>query len=59
MPSIKIGDGAIIATNSVVTKDVEPFSIVGGNPAKLILSCVDNHTIQDFLRLKGWDWDWD
>ena len=36
MPGIKIGDGAIIATNSTVTKNVEPYSIVGGNPAKEI-----------------------
>ncbi len=34
MPGVKIGDGAIIGTNAVVTKDVAPYSIVGGNPAK-------------------------
>ena len=57
MPGIKIGDGAIIATNSVVTKDVEPFSIVGGNPAKLIRKRFDDKTIQDLLKLKWWNWD--
>jgi len=36
MPGIRIGDGAIIATNSTITKDVEPYTIVGGNPAKEI-----------------------
>ena len=36
MPGVKMGDGAIIATNSTVTKNVEPYSIVGGNPAKEI-----------------------
>ena len=36
LPGVNIGDGAIIAAGSVVTKDVEPYSIVGGNPAKLI-----------------------
>ena len=36
MPGVTIGDGAIIATKSVVTKDVEPYAIVGGNPAKEI-----------------------
>ena len=36
MPNVRIGDGAIIAANSVVTKDVPPYSIVGGNPAKVI-----------------------
>lgn len=57
MPGIKVGDGAIIATNSVVTKDVEPFSIVGGNPAKLIRKRFDDKAIQDLLALKWWDWD--
>ena len=36
LPGRKIGEGSIVAAGSVVTKDVEPFSIVGGNPAKLI-----------------------
>ena len=36
MPGIKIGDGAIIATKSVVTRDVAPYTIVGGNPANKI-----------------------
>lgn len=36
LPNVTIGDGAIIAANAVVTKDVPPFSVVGGNPAKLI-----------------------
>ena len=36
MPGVKIGDGAIIAAYSVVTKDVEPYSVVGGNPARFI-----------------------
>jgi virginiamycin A acetyltransferase len=56
MPGIKIGDGAIIATNSIVTKDVEPYSIVGGNPAKLIRKRFDEETIQKLLSLKWWDW---
>ena len=38
MPGVTIGDGAIIATKSVVTKDVPPYAIVGGNPAKVIRS---------------------
>lgn len=56
MPGIKIGDGAIIATNAVVTKDVEPYTIVGGNPAKLIRNRFDDKTIQALLELKWWDW---
>ena len=56
MPGIKIGDGAIIATNSVVTKDVEPYSIVGGNPAQLIRKRFDEATILQLLALRWWDW---
>lgn len=56
MPGIKIGDGSIIATNSVVTKDVEPYSIVGGNPAQLIRKRFDDDTIDFLLNLKWWDW---
>jgi virginiamycin A acetyltransferase len=56
MQGIKIGHGAIIGTNALVTKDVEPYSIVGGNPAKLIRKRFDDETI-DFLLLLAW-WDW-
>ncbi len=57
MPGIKIGDGAIIASNSTVTKDVEPYSIVGGNPAKLIKKRFDNEIVDLLLSLKWWNWD--
>ncbi len=56
MPGIKIGDGAIIATNSVVTQDVEPYSIMGGNPAQLIRKRFDQDTINFLLELKWWNW---
>lgn len=56
MPAVKIGDGAIIATNSVVTKNVEPYSIVGGNPAKLIRKRFDEEKINFLLELAWWDW---
>jgi virginiamycin A acetyltransferase len=56
MPGIQIGDGAIIATNAVVTKNVEPYSIVGGNPAKLIRNRFDEKTAQLLVKLKWWDW---
>lgn len=56
MPGIQVGHGAIIATNSIVTNNVEPFSIVGGNPAKLIRKRFDEDTIQSLLRLNWWDW---
>lgn len=56
MQGVKIGDGAIIGTNALVTKDVEPYSIVGGNPAKLIRKRFDEESIQFLLELKWWDW---
>jgi len=56
MPGIQIGDGAIIASKSVVTKEVEPYSIVGGNPAKLIRKRFDDKTIANLCQLKWWDW---
>lgn len=57
MPGIKIGDGAIIATNAVVTKNVDPFTIVGGNPAALIRKRFDDETIERLLKMKWWDWE--
>ncbi len=57
VPGIKIGDGAIIGANSLVTKDVAPYMIVGGNPARKIRQRFDDKTIQFLLELKWWDWD--
>jgi len=57
MPGVKIGDGAIIATKSVITKDVEPYSIVGGNPAKLIRKRFSEEKINELLEMKWWDWE--
>lgn len=57
MQGIKIGDGAIIGTNSLLTKDVQPYTIVGGNPAREIRKRFDEETIKFLLALKWWDWD--
>ncbi|WP_339322340.1 CatB-related O-acetyltransferase [Paenibacillus sp. FSL W8-0194] len=57
MPGVRIGNGAIIASNAVVTKDVAPYSIVGGNPARLIRYRFDEETIEMLHALKWWDWD--
>ena len=57
MPGVQIADGAIIATKAVVTKDVEPYTIVGGNPAKPIRKRFSEATILKLLQLKWWDWD--
>lgn len=57
MPGVTIGDGAIIATKAVVTKNVEPYTIVGGNPAKLIKKRFSDDIISKLLELKWWNWD--
>ncbi|MBN2478835.1 MAG: CatB-related O-acetyltransferase [Parachlamydiales bacterium] len=56
MPGVTIGQGAIIASKAVVTKDVDPYTIVGGNPAKLIRKRFDDKTIEDLLKIRWWDW---
>lgn len=55
MPGVTIGDGAIVAAYSVVTKDVAPYTIVGGNPAKFIRTRFDEELIGLLLRLRWWD----
>lgn len=57
MAGITVGDGAIIAANSTVTGDVEPYTIVGGNPAKLIRKRFSEEKTAKLLELKWWDWD--
>jgi len=57
MAGVKIGDGAIIATNSTITKDVESYTIVGGNPASEIKKRFSPDHIEKLLKLKWWNWD--
>lgn len=59
MAGVHIGDGAIIAARAVVTKDVPPYTIVGGTPAKKIRKRFDTEVIQQLLNLKWWDWSTD
>lgn len=54
---VTIGDGAIIATNAFVVKDVPAYSIVGGNPAKVIKMRFDEQTIKRLQKIAWWDWD--
>lgn len=56
MSGVHIGDGAIIGTRAVVTKDVEPYTIVGGIPAKPIRKRFDEDTIEKLEALRWWDW---
>lgn len=55
MPGVKIGDGAIIAAYLVVTKDVEPYSVVGGNPTRFIKKRFNDELIELLLEFKWWD----
>lgn len=57
MPGIKIGEGAIIASGAVVTKDVSPYTVVAGNPAKEVKKRFDTASIDTLLKLKIYDWD--
>lgn len=56
MAGVTIGDGAIIGTRALVTKDVEPYTIVGGIPAKTIRKRFDDETIEILQKIQWWDW---
>lgn len=57
MSGVHIGNGAVIACNSHVVKDVEPYTIVGGNPARLIRKRFSDEVIEILQTLKWWEWD--
>lgn len=57
LSGVTIGDGAVIAARSVVTKDVKPYEIVGGNPAKHIKFRFNQIQIDELLKIKWWDWE--
>lgn len=56
---VTIGDGAVVAASSVVTKDVPPFAIVGGVPAKIIKFRFEKEKIALLRELHWWDWELD
>lgn len=56
MAGVTIGDGAIIGTRALVTKDVAPYTVVGGVPAKPIRKRFSDEMIDSLLRIKWWDW---
>ncbi|WP_051421213.1 acetyltransferase [Paenibacillus massiliensis] len=57
LSSITIGDGAVVAAGSVVTKNVPPYAVVGGNPAKLIRYRFPPEQIRQLFAIQWWDWE--
>ena len=57
MPGVCIGSGSIIANNSHVVKSCPAYSIIGGNPAKIIKKRFSEYQIEKLLEIKWWDWD--
>jgi virginiamycin A acetyltransferase len=56
MPGVRIGDGAIVGAYALVTKDVKPYTIVGGNPARIIRTRFDDDKIKLLRKLSWWNW---
>lgn len=56
MPGVTIGHGAVIGTRALVTRDVEPYAIVGGNPARMIRKRFDESGIGKLLEIEWWTW---
>lgn len=56
LPGVHIGDGAIIAANSIVSRDIPPYCVAGGNPCRVIRSRFDRELTEYLLELKWWDW---
>lgn len=56
LSGVKIGDGAVVAAGSIVTRDVAPYSIVGGNPARCIRFRFSEDVIKSLIEIAWWNW---
>lgn len=56
LPGVTIGDGAVVAARSVVSRDVPPYSVVAGNPARVVRVRYDEPEVERLLRLAWWNW---
>lgn len=56
MPGVQVGDGAIVAARAVVTRDVPPYAVVGGNPAKVVNQRFSEEVVAELLAIRWWDW---
>jgi acetyltransferase-like isoleucine patch superfamily enzyme len=56
LSGVKIGDGAVVAARSVVTEDIAPYSIVAGNPARLVRLRFDKSIVKELQKIAWWDW---
>lgn len=57
LSGVTIGDGAVVGAQSVVTRDVAPYSIMAGNPARTVRKRFDDATIEALLEMRWWEWD--
>lgn len=53
---MKIGNGAVVGANAMVAKDIPPYAIAVGNPARVVKYRFDEETIRKFLAVKWWNW---
>ena len=56
LSGVTIGDGAVIGSQAVVSKDVPPYAVVSGNPARLVSMRFDEDTVKKFLQIQWWNW---
>ena len=57
LPGVTIGDGAIIGAHAVVSRDVRPYAIAAGNPAREVRRRFDDEAVAELLEIRWWDWD--